>query len=253
MKKKDIVPFSNDTNFPIALGLGLIRGMSPAVLSGVKNNAPSGTEVDMMSFTDNYVFPNDNGELMEVVGDNPGEISELKVVGLDEFGKPKIQTRTVNGLTSVPLSGLWSRINCLENVGSVPFVGNVSVRAAGGGTIFAQTVGIRQISFSGVYTVAANTSMIALQLIPTISRQGGSNSSMIINFETRTRGGVFVTRFITAIQRDGNSSPTFKNPAPMLFSEATDVKFTVEASSPNVSALVRMSMVLIENNTIQDL
>jgi hypothetical protein len=250
-KVKDNTPFSNGMALPISVGLGAIKGMTSLGVSSIKVNPPALTEVDMVPFTDTYVFPSDSGEAMEIVSDNVGDISFVNVLGLDENGLDVAIIIQVNGTTPVALPGLWSRIN-FAFVAAIDAAGFISVRGAGGGTVYEQIDPVHQRSFKSVYTVPANKRAMVMDLSQSMIKAGGTNSSMLIKFTLRGRGGVFLTQVVTGLQRDGDSTVTLTNAAPAPIPPLTDIKFTLEGSSASMDTLARVSIFLFDNDVFLD-
>lgn len=239
--------FEIGANFELAVALGIVQGFSSVTISGTKTEV-SLTLGSMTDIGQDYVFPPDSGQLLEVVSDNVGDDSLITVLGLDVNGVEKFEEVTVNGTTPVPLSGLWSRINSSVNTGSSNFAGTVITRTLGGaGNTYSLINPVSQISQDGVYSVPLGKRLSIISGITSMTKNSGSNTSVMAGFSSRSRGGVFLTPFFIALQRDGTTSEKLENEFPFPLEALSDVRLVVEAKAAGNSVLTRLSTLLIDD------
>ena len=249
LTSSDITKLNTSASLPVSVALGLVKGMSSKSFTAIKRGAELTRSV--ISDIGAYVFPSDDGEAMEVVSSSVSDTTvEITVVALDENGLEKSQTKTLNGTTPIPLDGLMSRVNLSFVSGSSSPLGNVTVRQLGGGNVFSLIDARNKKSFDGVYTVPANLHFLPLDIITTMTKTTGSNTSVVLGFTAKKRGGVFTDRFFVGMQRDGDTAPEFTISSPTLEEPLTDILIDGEASAADTDIFLRVGGYLIDKDNL---
>ncbi len=162
-----------------------------------------------------YAFPNNTGETMYISSSNTGDTMNIYVNGLDGSFLPQTETITISGQTKVTLNKKFSRINSLENMGSVNVAGKVFVYTnstviagvpSSGAAIKALIDDGYNTSANGIFSVASGQTFYATSYH--LSCDGKNNTSTVnstIEFDVRQLpSGVFKTKEIAAVS---NQSP----------------------------------------------
>jgi len=239
-------PFIKDSHLGVAIALGGVTNFSTRNVFGGRVNLPSLAEVDVVPFADAYVFPPDGGEEMQVVSSDAGNDSTLAVTGLGAEGEYRSEEVAINGAVTIPLSGLWSRINGIVTSGGEELVPlSISVTGPGAAVTYA-VLQASQTDNNSVFTIPAGKKGLVLSFVPTMTKSGGSDVGVLARVKVRRRGGVFVTPFALGMQRSGNTAPSFDNVLPDMIPPLTDIKITAEADSASTSVGVRYSLLLVE-------
>lgn len=117
---------------------------------------------DLWSAGGLYTFPSDAGEALEIVSTSANDAAAgtgaqtVTIMGLDENGDSKTEVATLNGITAVALTGLWSAINrmIVTTAGSgLINAGDINIQQSGGGTVFAQILIDKGQTLQAIYKV----------------------------------------------------------------------------------------------------
>lgn len=89
-------------------------------------DAPS----DIWSYADvqpTYTFPSNSGETLYISSSSALDTMQIQIIGLDADFREQIVTVTVAGQTKKQISGTWTRVNKIINIGSSDVAGVVYV------------------------------------------------------------------------------------------------------------------------------
>jgi len=248
------VKTASDFNMSLAVVLNLIAGIRPDFFFG-HSPATAAQTTDVWPRGDiqpTYLFPNDSGELLEIVSDNLADTQQIKVIGLDETGLDKVELVTLNGTTAVPLTGLWTAVNSAVNNDSTVFLGQVDIRGDGSTTtnIFAVLLAIDQKTAQGVYKVPSNKVGIVTALLASINKTGGATVTSTFTIIKRQPNKVFTTDFLVGLQREGVSLITSELSIPLVFAPSSEIKTRGEPSSGPTDISTIAGIVLIDKNLV---
>ena len=185
-----------------------------------------------------------------VSSSNAGNTEDFTVSGLDEDYLEKTETVTLSGVTTVPLPGLWTRVNRAFTVGPTALVGTVYVHdqadAGADGVPDAESnyrscvLGPIGQTLQAIYTVPANFTGYVHQLCLGVnSISGGATEVASFNVSKREFGGTWRTIHIYGLTSIGAGSQCFDYVLPIALPPKTDVRarvFYVATSGVDVYA-----------------
>ena len=202
-------------------------GSNPNISTQVSNTNPQ----TIWDGSSNYIFPNDNGENIQVFSSNNSDNQNIVIMGLDENFMEKTWTGNLNGTTPVDI-GNFSRVFRAYNDGSSNFSGTITVEGAND---YAKIqVGNNQTLMS-IYTIPADK--IGYLTKYSLSAQKSSSSTINFTAQIRTRefGKVFRVREIVSF---GTSHDTQRNlDFPTCLQPKTDIIFNIVDSDGNNGAV----------------
>jgi hypothetical protein len=246
--------FNPRDHFGYSIGKGLFSNMKQASIFG-RSNVLAGdviTDVTTIPGLVTYVFPNNNGQAMEIVSDNAADTDVVYLIeGLDANFDEIQEVVTVNGTTPVTLVNEYARVNNIGNVGTKANAGRVSVQDVGGGNTYSAASARSQESNVGVYTVPRGYEASILQVIQSMQKASGTDDDLTVGIKYRldrtdsgTPNGVFRIPFDSGVQRSGDSASEFFNllPAPLL--GPCDIKLFATADTGGSIAAVRAALLL---------
>lgn len=239
--------FKPELDFDVAVSNGDIKGFQHFAQFGYNDDLQNGTEANLWSGpTDIYVFPNDNGEAMEMVSDNVADNQTLLIQALDENWDQVNIPLALNGTTPVALPFNVARINRVINISPTEFAGNVEVRGAGGGTVYCVALPIEQISTQVIFSVPNGFNAKLETSIVTLNRSGNTDAGVIFRYRRRNFGGVFGTGARFGLNKRGNSVSTLEvgNVAPLP--PKSDVVLLATADNNGTDASARLPFTLYE-------
>ena len=221
-------------DFPAAVGLGLVSGVSNFSMFGAVNNLQSGVEKDITKLPVNDIpLPTNAGEALEIVSDNINDTAFIEIDALGpnaEYLEPF--TVQLNGMIAVQLPGLISRINAADSVDDDGYEGTVSIQQSGEGTIFATMEAAQQQLIQSLYTVPAGKKWLIGNLIGTMQKSGGSDTDVVISLLfkgfTQTK---YRRPFAFGLQRSGGTSIEFDNKYPAVANGPVDIKLRALSTS----------------------
>jgi hypothetical protein len=172
-----------------------------------------------------YIFPNDNGEPLQIKSSDNTDTQDIVVVGLDENFQEQSVTVTLTGTTSTNLDGSWSRVFRAYNNGSSDLAGDVIIHEdQNASKVYAKILASNNQTLMAIYTIPANYTGYLLK--HHCSAQNTDNSSsinFIIHIKTREYGKVFRTKSIVSCST--NQSETETLPFPIKLEPKTDIIF----------------------------
>jgi hypothetical protein len=233
-------------DYILAAGLDNVPGSTVHAIQGSNGSLATSRQTLAPFLSGRYVYPSDAGEVMSIASDNAADVGVLiRVRGLDTDFLEKTEVVELAGTTPVALTGLWSRINELRNVGGSEHLGQVTV--SNGGNTYSAAGPEEQRSLLGVYTVPADKVAQVLSVIGTMVRSGGTDANVVLYLSLRARPvGAAITDFAFGVQRQGDNSIEFINTAPSQIPGRTDIEISGEASATNNSVLARVGLLLTE-------
>ena len=181
-----------------------------------------------------YKFPTDTGEAMEVVSTDTTDSQEIFVEGLDENFTAKSEIVTLNGTTPVLLSGLWSRVFRAHNDGSINFAGDICVQNQVGilKTPYAKILVGNNQTLMSVYTIPSEYIGYLLKFSITAQNTGSSSAiGFTIHMLIREYGKVF--RVLARTSAGTTHSIQEDYPFPLELKPKTDIIFNVVNANGN--------------------
>lgn len=237
-------------DYLLAVGAGKIPDSSPVAMTGSAAALPTADDqyVVKENATDPEFWPNPAGETMVITSDNAADVGiAYRIEGLDEDFLEKTEFVVLNGTANITLSGLWTRVNAIRNVGPTAHVGQVTVVTTANANIVIAATADAQKSDQGQYTVPADKNAQILNVIATMTRtQGAVDAGVAVGmfFRFDVLGDVFTREFALALQRRGETIGEVQEPIPVAVSGPFDIKFVADASATNISVLTRATILL---------
>lgn len=193
-----------------ALQLGLVTGVEDDAKFGHCPDAGAViTDVWELGLTvPEYVFPVDAGEAIEAVSDNAGDAIKVTIAGLGVNGLEQTKSITLNGLTPVPVPGVWRAVNRAYNGNGTEFVGNIQIRGDGSTSVnvFAAIAPDDQQTSQAIIMVPADKVDVINNLSSALNRGGGVSANALIRLTVQPPGGVFRTQIRYGLQKDGTTN-----------------------------------------------
>ena len=190
------------------------------------------------------LFPSDDGEIIELVSSNLGDVGTLRVSGLDEdflFIEEDIE---LQGITPVQTTTEFTRINGISWREPTAFVGTLQAQEIGGAKVYRSANPETQISVDGVVSIAANQKSQLEQIYASIVRDSNSQSVGAISLYYRPIGFAFRRPFRFSVATRGNSSSTYENILPTEIEGPIDVYLTALGSDTGIEVVARLSIKL---------
>jgi hypothetical protein len=178
-----------------------------------------------------YTFPSDDGEIMEIASSNGTDTQDVVVQGLDENFLDKTWTGTLAGTTPVNI-GTWTRIFRAYNDGNANFVGDITINEVGGSTDYLKILDGNNQTLMAIYTIPADK--IGYLTRYSLSAQNEQSSSSIhftAQIRTREFGKVFRVREIVSFGTSHDTERVLQFPTKLQ--PKTDIIFNVVNSDGN--------------------
>ena len=178
-----------------------------------------------------YTFPSDDGEIMEIASSNGTDTQDVVVQGLDENFLDKTWTGTLAGTTPVNI-GTWTRIFRAYNDGNADFVGDITINEVGGSTDYLKILDGNNQTLMAIYTIPADK--IGYLTRYSLSAQNEQSSSSIhftAQIRTREFGKVFRVREIVSFGTSHDTERVLQFPTKLQ--PKTDIIFNVVNSDGN--------------------
>ena len=178
-----------------------------------------------------YTFPSDDGEIMEIVSSSGTDTQDVVVQGLDENFLDKTWTGTLAGQTPVNI-GTWTRIFRAYNDGNANFVGDITINEVGGSTDYLKILDDNNQTLMAIYTIPADK--IGYLTRYSLSAQNEQSSSSIhftAQIRTRELGKVFRVREIVSFGTSHDTERVLQFPTKLQ--PKTDIIFNVVNSDGN--------------------
>lgn len=205
-------------------------GSNPSIDTQVSNTQPQ----TIWDGSTNYVFPNNEGENMEVASNHINDTQNIVIQGLDENFMEKTWTGNLTGTNPVPI-GTWTRLFRAYNDDSENFLGEISINEVGQTTDYLKIQLGNNQTLMAIYTIPADK--IGYLTKYSLSAQKSSSSTINFTAQIRTRefGKVFRTREIVSF---GTSHDTQRNlDFPTRLQPKTDIIFNIVDSDGNNGAV----------------
>jgi hypothetical protein len=178
-----------------------------------------------------YTFPSEDGEVMEIVSSSGTDTQDVIVQGLDENFLDKTWTGTLAGTTPVNI-GTWTRIFRAYNDGNANFVGDITINEVGGSTDYLKILDGNNQTLMAIYTIPADK--IGYLTRYSLSAQNEQSSSSIhftAQIRTREFGKVFRVREIVSFGTSHDTERVLQFPTKLQ--PKTDIIFNVVNSDGN--------------------
>lgn len=231
--------FKVGDNVALATSDGLISGIKHFAKFGYKPDLDTGVESLIWSGpTTDYIFPNDTGEAMELVGGNVADNQTMLIQALDQDWNEVNIPLALNGTTPVPIPGTLARINRVINVDSTEIVGDAEIRKSGGGPVYAVILASEQITTQLVFSIPAGYKAKLETSYITLNKSGGSDSGAIFRYRRRDFGGVFGTGARFGLNKQGTTAASLivGGVAPLNPKSDTILMALADANGTDVSA-----------------
>jgi len=206
-------------------------GSNPSIKnSGLSVSSPE----TIWDGSNEYIFPSDSGEIMEIVSSNGSDTQDVVVQGLDENFLQKTWTGTLAGSTPVGI-GTWTRIFRAYNDGNVDFAGDITINEVGGSIDYVKILDGNNQTLMCVYTIPADK--IGYFTKYSLSAQKSSSASINFTAQIRTRefGKVFRVREIVSFGTDHDTQRSLDFPTKLQ--PKTDIIFNIVDSDGNNGAV----------------
>ena len=174
---------------------------------------------------DLYIFPSDNGELLQIQSSDNTDTQEILVMGLDENFEEKSQLITLTGTSSSDLTGKWSRVFRAYNNSPTNLAGDVIIHQYGNTSqVYAKILSANNQTLMALYTIPANyTGYLLKHHCSAQNTDSSSSINFVIHIKTREFGKVFRTKSIVSCST--NQSETENLPFPIKLDPKTDIIF----------------------------
>ena len=202
--------------------------------NNISNQVALNAQETVWDGSSEYVFPDDNGEIMEVVSSSGADNQNIVVQGLDENFELKTLNITLAGSNPVEI-GTWSRIFRAYNNDSTNFAGNITINQVGQSIDYAKILIGNNQTLMCVYTIPADK--IGYLTKYSLSAQKPSSSSINFTAQIRTRefGKVFRVREIVSFGTDHDTQRSLDFPTKLQ--PKTDIIFNIVDSDGNNGAV----------------
>lgn len=181
-----------------------------------------------------YVFPSNDGEVMEIVSSSGADAQDVVVQGLDENFLDKTWTGTLAGQIPVNI-GTWTRIFRAYNNGNTDFAGDITINEVGGLIDYVKILDGNNQTLMCIYTIPADK--IGYLTKYSLSAQKSSASSINFTTQIRTRefAKVFRVREIVSFGTDHDTQRSLDFPTKLQ--PKTDIIFNIVDSDGNNGAV----------------
>lgn len=178
-----------------------------------------------------YTFPSDDGEVMEIVSTSGSDTQDVVVQGLDENFIDKTWTGTLTGSTAVNI-GTWTRIFRAYNDGDANFVGDITINQVGGSTDYLKILDGNNQTLMAIYTIPADkVGYLTRYSLSAQNEQSSSSIHFTAQIRTREFGKVFRVREIVSFGTSHDTERVLQFPTKLQ--PKTDIIFNVVNSDGN--------------------
>lgn len=200
--------------------------------NNISNQVALNAQETIWDGSNEYVFPNDAGEPLQVVSSSGTDTQEIVIQGLDENFIKKEFIGSLTGTTPVDI-GIWSRVFRAYNNDSTNFAGIIDVKNAT--TSFAKILVGNNQTLMCIYTIPSDK--IGYLTKYSLSAQKPSSSSINFTAQIRTRefDKVFRVREIVSFGTDHDTQRTLDFPTKLQ--PKTDILFNIVDSDGNNGAV----------------
>jgi hypothetical protein len=202
--------------------------------ASISNQVALNSQETIWDGSNEYVFPDDAGENMEVVSSTGSDNQDIVIQGLDENFLKKTWTGSLSGTTPVNI-GTWTRIFRGYNDGSSDFIGDITINEVGQTTDYMRIIDGNNQTLMCIYTIPADK--IGYLTKYSLSAQKPSSSSINFTAQIRTRefGKVFRVREIVSFGTDHDTQRSLDFPTKLQ--PKTDIIFNIVDSDGNNGAV----------------
>ena len=178
-----------------------------------------------------YNFPSDDGENMEIVSTSGSDTQDVVVQGLDENFIDKTWTGTLTGSTAVNI-GTWTRIFRAYNDGDANFVGDITINQVGGSTDYLKILDGNNQTLMAIYTIPADkVGYLTRYSLSAQNEQSSSSIHFTAQIRSREFGKVFRVREIVSFGTSHDTERVLQFPTKLQ--PKTDIIFNVVNSDGN--------------------
>lgn len=177
-------------------------------------------------------------DITHIVSDDAGDTVDVEVQGLDTDWAYTIQTKALNGTSSVALDTPLVRVFRMRNMSSTPAAGDIQCGVGSTTTSFSAanlraqiTQGFEQ-TLMAIFTVPAGTTGYMLNFWGNMNRSN-TNGACDVSLWMRNFGGVFRIQSPTGLIAAGSSHFQHLYGAYPSFPEKTDIKMTAQGTANN--------------------
>lgn len=182
-----------------------------------------------------YTFPSDDGEIMEIVSSSGADTQDVVVQGLDENFLDKTWTGTLAGQAPVSI-GTWTRIFRAYNDGDANFVGGITINKVGGSTEYLKILDGNNQTLMAIYTIPADkVGYLTRYSLSAQNEQSSSSIHFTAQIRTREFGKVFRVREIVSFGTSHDTERVLQFPTKLQ--PKTDIIFNVVDSDGNNGAV----------------
>jgi len=202
--------------------------------NNISNQVALNAQETIWDGSNEYVFPDDNGEDMEVVSSSGSDNQNIVIQGLDENFQLKTLSTTLTGSNPVAI-GTWSRVFRAYNNDSTNFAGNITINEVGQSIDYVKILIGNNQTLMCIYTIPADK--IGYLTKYSLSAQKPSSSSINFTAQIRTRefGKVFRVQEIVSFGTDHDTQRTLDFPTKLP--PKTDIIFNIVDSDGNNGAV----------------
>lgn len=251
---------------PIGIGVsaGTIPGYSGIHKFGWNPDIGTGNLEPIWDYSTDYVFTQNTGSIYFISSSNNTDTQDIEILGLDENFAEKTVTQTLNGSESLELSGSWTRVHRVKNMGATVLLGSVFIyepdtTTAGvpdSGSVTIRAVIIPRVSHGGhnqslmsIYTIPASKTGYMMKWYTSINRSSGAVTEREADMMLYTReyGGVFLVKDHIGLNNRGGGTFVYEYPIPLRLPEKTDIIIKSVVTSDNTVVSGGFDILLINN------
>lgn len=217
-------------------------GSNPNVSQNVSVTAPE----TIWDGSNDYIFPSDSGESIEIISSDSEDTQEIFIQGLDQNFNLQESTVTLNGLTPVSIPGTWTRVFRAYNAGNENIAGDISIRSSANTTqVYAKILNGNNQTLMAIYTIPADcTGYLIKYKASAFNSQSASSIGYTLQLKVREYGKVFRVQSITSVGTTYESVHDF--PFPIKIKPKSDVIMNViTANGQNGSINVDFDIALL--------
>jgi len=257
---------SLNSNFSLALALGLINGCSNVSTLGRVTLTSPNVVMDLTNLgVDVIPLPADNGEALEIVSTSSLDtdiqvlIMTLGPDGVDVDSVPGLPQNSVlmqldssDGTTPVPFPTNLSRVTNGFVISLKSSVGDIRIQQVGGGTVFLLIEQFLQSSNHSLISLSLTNVFKIAAISGSLEKVGGADTAVLIIAQLKFFGASMWTRgFEFGLQRNGTSTFNYKVEHPQVFTGPADFKISASTeSTQNPVASSRAEGLFCQTSTV---
>lgn len=239
--------------YVLAIQRGLVPGSRRQVVFGHNPDIDAGQSEDIWEQGGLYPFQS-SSQSLEILSSDSNDTSSgsgvqsVIVFGLDGDYIEQSETIEMNGVTPVPLSKSYLRINSIEARGPNTNIGAVTLRVAGGGDVQALMAAGDGLSMQAIFTVpAGKTAFFHSREGAILQASSGGSAEIHVKVRNIAANIPWISRSIYGVQSDGTSSLIKALPF-LRVPEKSDFRVTtVSVSGNNTNLSVTLETFLIDD------